>query len=269
MPETYPDLLLAQDGPVVTITLNRPERLNAFTGAMQLGLARLCHEIEEDGSVRAVILTGAGRGFCAGGDVKGMFESRVQGSGGPPIIHSRPLLQPWGEITLAIRNLSKPVIAAVNGAAAGAGCDLALACDIRLASESARFGETFVKIGLVPDQGGMYLLPRLVGLERACELIFTGEVIDAQEALRIGLVSRVVSADALLETARELALRISQNAPLAVRLAKRGIYAAQESTLRDALDFVASAQLRLQQTTDHKEGVRAFVEKRPPDFTGQ
>ena len=255
-------LLFETNGHVAILTLNRPERLNALSPEMQRMLVDALAAIEQNLEVRAVVLTGAGRGFCAGGDVKVMGETRLGNERAP----LRPLTHLWGVLPLALRRLSRPVIAAVNGPAVGAGFDIALACDIRIGSTAARVGASFVKIGLVPDNGGMYLLPRVVGLQRASELIFSGRLIDADEALRYGILLDVVEPPALLDTAMALAESFAANAPMAVQLAKRGIYQAQEVGFEASFESVNFAQTYLQQTADHREGVSAFLEKRKPLF---
>src|SRR5712692_3139089 len=192
---TYKCLIYDVRDNIATLTLNRPERLNALGDTLRDDLQDALTRASEDPEIRAIVITGAGKGFCSGGDVKAMHEAREEK-------RSRPLLDkvaPGRDRTvLAMRDAPKPVIAAINGAAAGAGMNLALACDIRIASTTAKFGETFVKRGLHVDWGGTYFLPRIVGMAKACELIFTGEVIDAQEALRLGIVSAVVPPEALM-----------------------------------------------------------------------
>ncbi len=257
-------LIFETRGPVAILTLNRPERLNALSTEMQRQLINALATVEQDAGLRAVVLTGAGRGFCAGGDVKNMGETRLDGS--QPRL--RPLGQLWGGLPLAIRGCSRPVIAAVNGPAAGAGFDIALACDICIGSTEARFAASFTRIGLVPDNGGMYLLPQAVGTQRACELIFSGRLVSAKEAREYGILLDVVEPSALLERAVSLAESFAANAPLAVQLAKRGIYSAQDVSLERSFDHVNFAQTYLQHTADHREGVRAFLEKREPRFAG-
>jgi 2-(1,2-epoxy-1,2-dihydrophenyl)acetyl-CoA isomerase len=213
-----------------------------------------------------MIVTGAGKGFCSGGDVKAMSERKESGSG-------RPLLEkvaPGRDRTVqALRDAPKPVIAAVNGAAAGAGMNLALCCDLRLASTAAKFSQAFVRRGLHPDWGGTYFLPRVVGIAKACELIFTGEIIDAQEALRLGIVSAVHPPEELIPAALALARKIADGPPIAIRLAKRAIYHNLDSDLRQALEFETFAQNICFDTEDAAEGIRAFVEKRSPSFRGK
>jgi 2-(1,2-epoxy-1,2-dihydrophenyl)acetyl-CoA isomerase len=263
---TYRCLLYETRDAVATLTLNRPERLNALGDSLREDLQDAVTRAAEDPGVRAIVITGAGKGFCAGGDVKAMNERKEQGA-------ARPLLErvaPGRDRTvLALREAPKPVIAAVNGAAAGAGMNLALACDIRLASTAARFSQAFVKRGLHPDWGGTYFLPRVVGVARAAELIWTGEVIDAQEALRLGIVSAVHPPEELLPATYALARKIAAGPPLAIRLAKRAIYHNLECDLRQALEFETFAQNVCYETEDAREGIRAFVEKRAPQFQGR
>jgi enoyl-CoA hydratase/carnithine racemase len=263
---TYQCLLYeAKDG-IATLTLNRPDRLNALGDTLRDDLLDAITRASGDPDVRVMVITGAGKGFCAGGDVKAMNEAREGG-------RQRPLLEkiaPSRDRTLlAMRDAPQPIIAAVNGAAVGAGMNLALACDIRIASTAARFAQAFVKRGLHPDWGGTYFLPRLVGMAKACELIFTGDLIDAAEAQRLGLVSQVVAPEALLSTALDLARRIAAGPPVAIRLAKRALYKNAESDLRAALEFETFAQDICVETDDAGEGIRAFVEKRPPVFHGR
>ena len=260
-------LLYEQQGPVVTLTMNEPDRRNPLTGNTAVtDFLEAINRIHDDRSVRAVILTGAGTAFSSGGDIKDM-ERQASGSvGGMQIRHEyRTGIQ---RLPLALFNLEVPVIAAVNGAAIGAGMDLACMCDIRIASEHAKFAESFVKLGIIPGDGGAWLLPRLIGLSRASELSFTGEVIGAQQAAEWGLVSRVVPADKLLETANDLASRIAANPPHAVRLTKRLLREAMHTRLDTLLEMAASFQALSHQTADHREAVAAFLEKRQPVFRG-
>ena len=262
---TYECLLYEVKDGIATLTLNRPERLNALGGTLRDDLLDAVTRASVDPEVRVMVVTGAGKGFCSGGDVKAMNEAN-EGQ------RTRPLMDkvaPSRDRTLlAMRDAPQPMIAAVNGAAAGAGMNLALACDIRIASTAAKFSQAFVRRGLHPDWGGTYFLPRAVGMAKACELIFTGEVIDAPEALRLGLVSRLVAPEELMPTAYELARKIAAGPPIAVRLAKRAIHRNAESDLRSALEFETFAQNVCSETEDAREGIRAFVEKRPPVFRG-
>ncbi len=251
---------------VATITLNRPERLNALSPQLRLDLKNALEVADTSNEVRAIIITGAGRGFCSGGDVKAMNEANESGTVGPLNDKIAPVRD---QVVLAMRNADKPVIAAVNGPAAGAGMNIALACDIRVASDTARFGQTFSRRGLHPDWGGTYFRPRIVGMAKACELIWSGKMIDAEEALHLGIVSEVTEPGVLLETAQALALSFAAGPPIAIRLAKRAMYRAMDSSLREALEFETYAQNICRDTEDAKEGIRAFVEKRDPDFTGR
>jgi len=263
---TYKCLLYDEQEGIATLTLNRPERLNALGDTLRQDLHEALRRASDDPAIRVMILTGAGRGFCSGGDVKAMNEAKASGQSQALLDKVAPSRD---QTILAMRDAPKPIIAAVNGPAAGAGMNLALACDIRIASTTARFGETFVRRGLHVDWGGTYFLPRLVGMARACELIFTGDMIDAEEALELGLVSRVVEPEVLMTTVRELAHKIAAGPPIAIRLAKRALYRSQDSDLRSALEFETYAQNICRDTEDAREGIRAFVEKRAPSFQGR
>ena len=262
---TYKCLLYEMKDGIATLTLNRPERLNALGDTLRDDLLDAITRSSVDPDVRVMIVTGAGKGFCAGGDVKAMSEAK-EGR------RERPLLEkiaPSRDRTLlAMRDAPQPIIAAVNGAAAGAGMNLALGCDLRIASTAAKFAQAFVRRGLHPDWGGTYFLPRVVGMAKACELIFTGDLIDADEALRLGLVSQVVAPEALMSTAYDLARKIAAGPPLAIRLAKRALYRNADADLRSALEFETFAQNVCFETEDAREGIRAFVEKRSPVFRG-
>ena len=263
---TYTCLLYeVQDG-VAQLTLNRPDRLNALGGTLRDDLLDAITRASADPQVRVMVVTGAGRGFCSGGDVRAMDEARESGREGPLVDKFAPSRD---RTLLAMRDAPQPIIAAVNGPAAGAGMNLALGCDMRIASTAATFSQAFVKRGLHPDWGGTYFLPRAVGMARACELIFTGDVIDAPEALRLGLVSRVVAPEELLPAAWALARKIAAGPPVAIRLAKRALYHNLDSDLRGALEFETFAQNVCRETEDAGEGSRAFVEKRAPVFRGR
>ncbi len=262
-------VLYAQDGHIVTLTLNRPETRNAISDLdMVDALVDAAARIDGDTSVRVAILTGAGTAFSSGGNLKTMGAPSGLGEGVPLEIRGkyRAGIQ---RIPLALHELEVPLIAAVNGPAIGAGCDLACMCDIRIAGESARFAESFVKLGIVPGDGGAWLLPRAVGLSKACELAFTGDTIDAAEALACGLVSRVVPDANLLDAARALAGRIAANPPQALRLTKRLIREGQHTRLDTLLELSAALQALAHHTADHREALSAALDKRPPVFSDE
>ncbi|MFH1625523.1 MAG: enoyl-CoA hydratase [Pseudomonadota bacterium] len=257
-------ILLKKEGNIGTIILNRPDRLNALDWPAQWLFAEKLDEVAADSEIRVLIITGAGKAFCAGGDVAAQ-KSRI----GMKVAERREGFRKLQRNPLRIRKMSIPVIAMVNGAAVGAGCNLALACDIVIASEKARFGQAFVKVGLVQDYGGTYLLSRLVGTKKACELVFTGDIIDPNEALRIGMINKVVPPEKLESVTKEMAMKIATRAPLAVSIAKRSIYDAYEKfDLETALEYEIYTQGFCSDTEDHKEGSTSFLEKREPIFKG-
>ncbi len=262
----YQDILVTQQDTVAIVTLNRPERMNTMGGTLVEDTIAVLTSFQQDQNVRAVILTGAGqRAFCAGADVQNLQNQSEEATA----MERRRYVHSAQKLTLAIRQLEKPVIAAVNGVAAGGGCDIALACDIRIASEQARFGEVFARIGLFPGTGGTYFLPRLVGIAKALELIWTGDVIDAQEAERIGLVSRVVPPEGLMAAAIAFAQRLTQGPPLAISLAKTAVYQGLDLDIHSAFEYAATAESITLTSEDHREGVTAFREKRSPHFQGR
>ncbi|MCB4790098.1 MULTISPECIES: crotonase/enoyl-CoA hydratase family protein [unclassified Delftia] len=260
-----PFLNIARDGAIWTLTMNQPETRNALTGNTAAEeFVQVCDEIRRDASVKAVILTGAGPIFSSGGNVKDMqrfFDDALT----PDAIREE-YRQGIQRIPRALNQLDVPVICAVNGPAIGAGLDLTCMCDIRIASETATFAESFVRVGIVPGDGGAWLLPRAVGRAKAAEMAFTGEAIDAQEALACGLVSRVVPADQLLPTARALADKIAANPGAVMRMTKRLLREGEHSTLESLLELSAGYQALAHKTADHREAVMAFVEKRKPRF---
>jgi enoyl-CoA hydratase/carnithine racemase len=259
-------MLFETRGKVALLTLNRPETRNALSGeemfaAFEQNFAR----IGRDPGIGAAVLTGLGSAFCSGGNMNEMRE-RSGMFGGTPDQIAAAYRAGIHRIPRAFQQLDLPIIAAVNGPAFGAGNDLACMCDIRIASSKARFAENFVRLGLVSGDGGNWLLPRVVGASRAAEMAFSGDTIDAEEALRIGLVSRVVAPEALLDEALELATRIAANPPQALRWTKQLMRKASASSLDEALDEAARLQGLAHQTADHAEAVAAFFEKRPPRF---
>jgi 2-(1,2-epoxy-1,2-dihydrophenyl)acetyl-CoA isomerase len=259
MPNTI--LRDAADG-VLTLTLNRPDALNSFNVEMKEALLAALKDAARDKSVRVVVLTGAGRAFSAGQDLKERQQADAADLGTELRVRYNP-------IVLAMRRMEKPVIGAINGVAAGAGISVALACDIRIASESASFIEVFGRVGLVPDTGSSWFLPRLVGYARAAEMSFTTDPVDATTAERIGLVNRVVPADQLMAETAALAARLAKGAPIAMALAKRALNRSLETNLEQALEFEAELQAVAGRSKDYAEGVAAFVEKRPANFAGE
>jgi enoyl-CoA hydratase/carnithine racemase len=263
-------LLQDRDGAILTITLNLPEKRNPISDSGMVGA--LCDAMEaadRDIGVRCVILTGAGSAFSSGGDLKAM---RAGGGGLRSAIGvetRRNYKYGIQRLPLLFQSLEVPVVAAVNGHAIGAGLDLATMCDVRVAGESAKFAESFVKLGIIPGDGGAWLLPRIVGFSRATELALTGEMIDAQEALRIGLVSHVVPDGDLMEKARAIAAKIAANPPHAVRMTKRLLREGQTADLKNILELSAAMQSLAHMTGDHDEAIAAFLEKRQPEFKGE
>ena len=252
-----------KDG-VGTILLNRPHRKNAFTMEMIDDWAAVLRDARTDAEVRALILTGAGDGFCSGVDL-GDFSAR----GSAPLEVKLNLTDRVHRVAHALEDLDKPVIAAVNGVAVGAGMDMALMCDIRLAARSARFSEGYIRVGLVPGDGGCYFLPRLVGMARAMELLLTGDFIDAIEAERIGIVNHTYDDDRLREESLALARRLADGPPVATAMIKRAVYQSANCDLRTALDLISSHMAVVQSTHDSREAYEAFVEKRPAVFEGR
>jgi enoyl-CoA hydratase/carnithine racemase len=261
----YQTVILTIAGPVATLKLNRPEKLNAFGGPIREEVVDALEQLGRDDHIHAVIVTGEGRGFSAGGDIQHLKQLRDR----KDEAGVRAILAQGQKITRTMRSLPKPVIAAVNGPCAGAGLSFALACDIRIASDAAKFGPTFARIGLHPDWGGSWFLPRLVGAANACELVFTGSMISAQEAERIGLVNRVVPHDQLLPFVNELAARIAKNPPGVLRLAKESIYRSMTSDLETAFARESDVQMECFNSEDFLEGLTAFLEKRQPEFKGR
>ena len=259
----YQTLVLDRAGSIATITLNRPDARNALDMVMRRELVAALDEIESDAGARVLVLTGAGGHFCSGGDVKTMRDKRHTAAEG------RARVELLNRMVLRLVDFPRPTIAMVDGYAVGAGSNLALCCDLIVASDRAKFGELFWKIGLVPDGGGTWLLPRVVGLARAKELIFTADIIDAAEAERIGLVNRVVPVADLEKTTRALAEKIAAGPPGVLRMAKHMVNRAATSDLAAALDLEAFSQGMAIAGEDHQEGLTAFFDKRTPKFTGR
>lgn len=256
------------EGPIATMTISRPESLNALgepgDGAV---FEAVCRDINANRAIRCAILTGEGRAFSAGGNVKAM-QSREGAFAGSPAEVREGYRGNIHKIARSLYHLEVPLIAAVNGPAIGLGCDVACFADIRIAAENAKFGVTFLKLGLIPGDGGAWLMPRTVGASRAAELLFTGDVIDAATAAQWGLVSRVVPADVLMTEARALAHKIAQQPPQALRVAKMLLRQGQTASYDTILEMSAAAQALMHHTADHEEGVAAILEKRAPHFTG-
>lgn len=263
---TYETLLYQQDGAVLTITMNRPDKLNALTDQLLHELNLAFEQAGNDTSVRAVILTGAGRGFCAGAD---LAEGVARGVGTPDFSFEEHLTANYNPLILRIRSLAKPVIAAINGVAAGAGMSIAVACDLKIASENASFLQAFVKIGLIPDSGSTWMLPRLIGTARALEMMLSGRKVSAQDAAQWGLVNQVVPADQLVDTVNKLAAEYASAPTQAIAYIKQAVEYASTSTLEEALNKEAELQNLAGKTSDNAEGVSAFLEKRTPTFKGQ
>jgi enoyl-CoA hydratase/carnithine racemase len=260
------DLLVERDGHVAVVTLNRPDRLNAISVPMLASFSEALLEADRDPEVRAIVLTGAGRGFCAGLDLKDVAAGTGIGGGSGPApakfdLRSAP--------PVVLHETDKPTLCALNGGAAGYGLDLALGCDIRVASETAKLAAAFTRRNIVPESGGTWLLPRLVGWEKACDIIFRGRTVLAPEALELGLVSRVVPADVCLKETLALAHEIASNAPMAVQASKRMMRMGLDETFEANVHHVFLQLLPLMRSEDFKEGVKAFLERREPEFKGR
>ena len=257
------ELLVEFTEGVLTITLNRPDRLNAISGPMLGALSTTLQQANIDPEVRVVVLTGAGRGFCSGLDLK------EQGSGNGAAPRGYRLFDLHNSPPIVINRMDKPLICALNGAAAGYGMDMALGCDIRIASENAKLGAVFAKRGVLPESGGCWYLPRLLGWAKAAEVAFLGDVLDAQRSLELGLVNKVVPHDDLMTETMAVARKIANNAPLSVQSTKRMMRLGQDETFEAAVDHIYLQLLPLFQSDDFKEGLAAFAERREPAFKGR
>ena len=258
------DLLYEVKDKIATITLNRPDKLNAFTGPMIDAWAKALAEAQADDGVNVIVVTGAGRAFCAGGDVARMRETRPT-----PLENKNQLWENIHRVPRTLEAMDKPVVAMVNGVAVGAGMGMCLMCDVRIASEEARFSTGYVRVGLVPGDGDTYFLPRLVGASKALELLWTADFVDAQEALRLGIVNRVVPAGDLAQQTRAFAEQLAGGPQVPIRMIKRLVYQSLRLDLRTHLDLVSSHMAVVRETADHAEGVAAFKEKRTPKFQGR
>jgi 2-(1,2-epoxy-1,2-dihydrophenyl)acetyl-CoA isomerase len=251
---------------VATITFNRPDKLNAFTDEMLSAFGNTLKQAERDAAIRAVVITGAGRGFSAGQDLASVREREAADG---KVSFREHLVATYNPIITRLRRMEKPVLAAVNGVAAGAGASVALACDLRVAAQSATFIQAFIKVGLIPDSGSTFFLPRLVGYPRAFELAITGDRLTAEQALAMGMVTRVVADAELTAAARELAARLAELPTRAIGLTKRAMNRAMLVDIEETLDYEAYLQEIAGRTDDHREGVAAFLEKRPARFVGR
>lgn len=262
---SYKNLIFSSTGTIAKIVLNRPEAMNALNGDLVQELTELFDQVSQDETIRAVILTGAGRAFCSGGDVKQMAS--LLGSAVATDIATS--IEVFHKLVLKMREMPKPIIAAVNGTAAGAGFNLALACDVRIAAESARFSQAFIRIGLVPDFGGTFFLPRIVGWAKAMELMMTAELIDAEQAKQLGILNLVVKDAELADSAGFFASQAAELPTAVVGRLKRLLDSSYSASLQEQLDLEARLQVESATGTDFAEGVKAFVEKRAPKFTGK
>ncbi|MBP1747953.1 MAG: putative enoyl-CoA dehydratase [Deltaproteobacteria bacterium] len=257
-------MLYAKEGGTAVLTINRPDARNAFSPDMIRLWREYLEEAKKDDGINAVVVTGAGDTFCSGGDIRDMAEGKLRSWD-----MKRFLWDGVHRIILTLEDLDKPVIAAINGAAMGAGMDMAIMCDLRVCSAKAKLGESYIRMGLCPGDGGAWFLPRLVGISKALELFLTADVLDAGAALSLGIVNRVVPHEKLMDETMKLAAKIASMPPLAVRMMKRAVYQGATSTLRAHLDYISSQLALLAETDDHIEAAKAFLEKRKPVFKGK
>jgi 2-(1,2-epoxy-1,2-dihydrophenyl)acetyl-CoA isomerase len=258
---SYEGLTLDKEGGIATLTLNRPQQLNAISLPVAQSMAKAIDDVHQDDSLKVLIITGAGRAFCAGLDVTTFKEvDQMSPEELDDLIHT---------LSLPLYKLSKPTIAAINGTAAGAGLSIVMQCDIRIASQKARFSPAYIRMGLLPDAGATYFLPRIVGTAKAIELMVTGDTIDAAEAEKIGLLNKVVPEEEVMTVARELAERIAKGPSIAIKLIKQAIHVGIHNNLEQQVEWESLAQYICLKTEDHKEGVNAFLKKRQPQFKGK
>jgi 2-(1,2-epoxy-1,2-dihydrophenyl)acetyl-CoA isomerase len=262
------DLQLAVKDGVATARLNRPEKKNALSEEMLRGLERALRDAQDDPVVRVFVITGAGDAFCSGGDL-GRRAKEGAAEKPTPLERKNRLQRVTHRVALAVEEFDKPLIAAVNGAAAGAGMDIALMCDLRFAARSARFAEAYIRVGLIPGNGGCYYLPRIVGTAAALEMLWNGDFVGAEEALRIGLVNRVCDDDKLMADTAAFAARLAAGPPLQQRLIKKLVYQSLRTDLRTSLELVSSHMAAVQSTDDYREAMQAYQEKRKPKFEGR
>jgi 2-(1,2-epoxy-1,2-dihydrophenyl)acetyl-CoA isomerase len=265
---SYTQILFEKDGGVATVTMNRPEKLNAYSETMVHEILHALADARDDDAIRAVILTATGRGFCSGGDISRDFQypARYRGHRLESMLEMRENMH---ALIRFLYRFDKPVIAAINGAAVAGGLTLALACDFRIAAESARLGDTSLKLALIPDEGGAYFFPRAMGMDRALKMSLLSEIYPARQALELGLVTEVVADAELMDRARALARKLAEGPPIAIRLTKRMMYKQRTMELDNALEDAAMATLVSNYTEDVKEGTAAFHEKRKPRFQGK
>lgn len=259
-----PHILYETEGHIAKIIINRPEARNAFSPQMISLWRESLEKSQLNHDIRVIVITGRGDTFCSGGDIRDMAEGKLRSWD-----MKKFLWDGVHRIALALEDMDKPVIAAINGSAMGAGLDMAIMCDLRVCSDRAKMAESYIMMGMAPGDGGAFFLPRLVGIARALELLLTGKVISANEALEIGLVNRVVPHEKLMEDTMSFANEIATKPPLAARIIKRAVYQARKSDLRSHLDYISSQLALLSETRDHQEAARAFLEKRKPHFTGE
>lgn len=265
----YKEILVERQDHIATVTLNRPQKLNAYTTLMGEELTHAYNSLGQRDDVRVIVMTGAGRGFCSGADVGGVFQKQINEQGQEAAARGAQVVHPRVGLHYALHNCSKPTIAAINGVAVGIGLTLTLLQDIRILAEEASMGAIFARMGLMPELGSTFMLPRLIGLAKALELTYTARIVKAKEALEIGLVNQVVPGEGLMATVREMAKQIAALPPLALAVSKRAFYQGAENDFDAAVQTETFGLDYLFKTRDHKEAVAAFLEKRPARFEGK